>query len=126
MSEQVLPSTARERSGKAPKATPDPVVVSIALGDGDTEAVTLDPAGLTFRERHDMTRALARLIERDDDGRVIVGVDDSDRALAMAWVVLRRSRPDLKFSDLWDNVKVSGLDVQSPDVEALEVDDPEG
>lgn len=121
-----MPSTARERSGKAAKPDPDPVVVTIDLGDGDVESVSLDPAGLTFRERHDVARVLAKLIERDDAGHVVVGVDGDDRALAMAWVILRRSRPELKFEALWDSVTLGEM---TPDVAADpldEVDDPEG
>lgn len=122
-----MAATIRERSGKPAKgASKDKVArVRVELAPDDVEVVEINWRALTFRENHDVARALGRLCEYDAEGRQIVGPDIQDRALAAAWVVLRRTRPDLKFSDLYDNLTVESFEVLAVDAPEQDLDSPE-
>lgn len=98
-----LPSTARERSGKARPGTAEEVVpVSLFLGD-EWHEVEVDVDGLTFREMDDVRAALAELARPAERHHLLL----------CAWVMLRRRLPDLLASDLLDlpmrNVEIGDL-----------------
>ena len=117
----------RERSGKPAKGASREKVtrVRLELAPDDVEVVEINWRALTFRENHDMQRALARLCDRDDAGQLLVGYDATDQLVATAWVVLRRTRPDLKFSDLYDNLTVDSFEVLKVDAPEQDLDSPE-
>lgn len=107
-------------------ATEDTVArIRVELAPDDVEIVEVNWNTLTFRDQHDVARCMARLTEFDDSGRQIVTPDFSDQVLATAWVVMRRTRPDIKFSDLYDGLSPSTFRVLDVDAPVLEVDSPE-
>lgn len=84
--------------------------VRLTLAPDDVVELDIVLESFTFRERHDAAVALASLVGRDEAGIVMVGPDALDQALAHAWVVLRRTRPEVRFEDLFDTARPADLD----------------
>gem|GEM_PF-4579435 len=83
--------------------------------DLDGQEIVVDPNDLTIRERHEGRAELRRLGLTDDDG----GYDWQTGAAMTAWLIARRTNPDLTLGEVVDTVKVGDLtfdeDVSTPD-----------
>ena len=99
--------------------------VRLTLAPDDVVELDIDFDAATFRERHDVARAIGRLTDRDAAGNPVAVADEDDQLLAWAWVVLRRERPELKFSDLFDVVTPQTFERLGVDGARQDVNSPE-
>jgi hypothetical protein len=97
-------SEARKRTTGLSGATQAVVTLRV-----DGQEVTVDQRTLTMSERQLVRRTLAKVEESDE----------LDALVAVVWIVLRRSRPELTFDEVCDSITAGDL------ADAEIVDDPD-
>lgn len=92
-----MASRARARSSKGTAASAPGRLAATLTIDGHVHHVDVDLTTFTFREDFEAKSSLAQLTVLTEDGRVVYTPDATMRVLVYAWVVLKRSHPEVTF-----------------------------